>query len=295
MTDYLVRATAFEGKVRAYAIQSTKTVEEARRRQDTWATTSAALGRTLTISAMMGTMLKGDDKLTIKLEGSGPIGAVIVDADAHGNVRGYVKNPHVDFDLNNQGKLDVARAVGTEGTLSVVKDLGLKDHFTGQVPIVSGEVSEDFTYYFANSEQVPSAVGAGVLVNTDHSILAAGGFIIQMMPGADDETINTIEKRLSEIPPISSMVREGNTPEEILNRLLGEDNVHILDRVPVQFKCQCSRERVEIALASLDDEELQTMIEEDHGAEATCHFCNEAYHFDVKNLKELQSSNKGGE
>ncbi|SEB20214.1 molecular chaperone Hsp33 [Thalassobacillus cyri] len=294
MADYLIRATAYEGKVRAYAIQSTETVEEARRRQDTWATTSAALGRTLTVSAMMGTMLKGEDKLTIKLEGNGPIGAVIVDADAHGNVRGYVKNPHVDFDLNEKGKLDVARAVGTEGTLSVVKDLGMKDHFTGQVPIVSGEVSEDFTYYFANSEQVPSAVGAGVLVNTDHSILAAGGFIIQMMPGADDETISTIEKRLTEIPPISSLIREGNTPEEILNRLLGEETLHILDRVPVQFKCRCSRERVEVALSSLDDAELQTMIEEDHGAEAKCHFCNEAYHFDVKDLQEMQSSNKGG-
>ncbi|MFG6117384.1 Hsp33 family molecular chaperone HslO [Halobacillus sp. MO56] len=295
MADYLIRATAYEGKVRAYAIQSTETVEEARRRQDTWATTSAALGRTLTISAMMGTMLKGEDKLTIKLEGNGPIGAVIVDADAHGNVRGYVKNPHVDFDLNEKGKLDVARAVGTEGTLSVVKDLGMKDHFTGQVPIVSGEVSEDFTYYFANSEQVPSAVGAGVLVNTDHSILAAGGFIIQMMPGADDETISTIEKRLTEIPPISSLIREGNTPEEILNRLLGEETLHILDRVPVQFKCRCSRERVEVALSSLDDAELQTMIEEDHGAEAKCHFCNEAYHFNVKDLKEMQSGNKDGD
>ncbi|MBM7555147.1 Hsp33 family molecular chaperone HslO [Thalassobacillus pellis] len=289
MEDYLVRATAYDGMVRAYAIQSTNTVEEARRRQDTWATASAALGRSLTISAMMGAMLKGEDKLTVKLEGNGPIGAVIVDANARGEVRGYVKNPHVDFDLNSQGKLDVARAVGTEGTLSIVKDLGMRDHFTGQVPIVSGEVSEDFTYYFANSEQVPSAVGAGVLVNPDHTILAAGGFIIQMMPGATDETISLIEKKLTEMPPISSLVREGNTPEEILSRLLGESELNILDRMPVQFRCRCSRERVEVALSSLGDEELQTMIEEDKGAEAKCHFCNEAYQFDENDLQELKS------
>ncbi|MFG6150752.1 Hsp33 family molecular chaperone HslO [Halobacillus sp. B23F22_1] len=290
MSDYLVRAIGFNGQVRAYAIQSTETVEEARRRQDSWATASAALGRTLTISAMMGAMLKGEDKLTAKLEGNGPVGAIIADANSKGDVRGYLKNPHVDFDLNNQGKLDVAHAVGTDGTLSIVKDLGMKDHFTGQVPIVSGEVSEDFTYYFANSEQVPSAVGAGVLVNTDHSILAAGGFIIQMMPGADDETTAAIEKRLTEIAPISTMVREGKTPEEILEALVGEENLQILDSMPVQFKCRCSRERVEIAISSLGDEEIQRMIEEDQGAEAKCHFCNEAYNFNEKDLKELQSN-----
>ncbi|GGF35558.1 33 kDa chaperonin [Halobacillus andaensis] len=290
MSDYLVRAIGFNGQVRAYAIQSTETVEEARRRQDSWATASAALGRTLTISAMMGAMLKGEDKLTAKIEGNGPVGAIIADANSKGDVRGYLKNPHVDFDLNNQGKLDVARAVGTDGTLSIVKDLGMKDHFTGQVPIVSGEVSEDFTYYFANSEQVPSAVGAGVLVNTDHSILAAGGFIIQMMPGADEETTATLEKRLTEIAPISTMVREGKTPEEILAALIGEEDLQILDSMPVQFKCRCSRERVEIAISSLGDEEIQRMIEEDKGAEAKCHFCNEAYNFNEKDLKELQSN-----
>ncbi|MFZ0474577.1 MAG: Hsp33 family molecular chaperone HslO [Halobacillus sp.] len=289
MSDYLVRALAFGGQVRAYAVQSTDTVEEARRRQDTWATTSAALGRTLTISSMMGAMLKGEDKITVKVEGDGPAGAIIADTNARGEVRGYIINPHVDFDLNQNGKLDVARAVGTNGTLSVVKDLGMKDHFTGQVPLVSGEISEDFTYYFANSEQVPSAVGAGVLVDTDYSILASGGFVIQMMPGADDATTSEIERRLSEMPAISSLVQEGKSPEEILQTVLGEDKLQILDTMPVQFKCHCSRERVEVAIASLGDEEIQRMIEEDQGAEAKCHFCNEDYQFDVNQLKDLQS------
>ncbi|KHE72169.1 Hsp33 family molecular chaperone HslO [Halobacillus sp. BBL2006] len=290
MADYLVRAMAFDGQVRAYAVQSTETVEEARRRQDTWATTSAALGRTLTISSMMGAMLKGEDKITLKVEGDGPAGAIVADANSKGEVRGYIKNPHVDFDLNDQGKLDVARAVGTSGTLSVVKDLGMRDHFTGQVPLISGEISEDFTYYFANSEQVPSAVGAGVLVDTDYSILASGGFIIQMMPGADEETTSQIEKRLTEMPAISSLVRDGKTPEEILHTVLGEENVQVLDTMPVQFKCHCSRERVEMAISSLGDEEIQRMIDEDQGAEAKCHFCNEDYQFDVKELQELQSN-----
>src|SRR5690625_384225 len=183
MEDYLVKSTIYNGTIRAYAVTTTHTVEEARRRQDTWATASAALGRTLTITAMMACMLKGEDKLSVKVEGNGPIGAIIADGTAKGDVRGYVINPHVDFELNRNGKLDVSQAVGAEGTLTVVKDLGLKDHFTGQVPIVSGEISEDFTYYFASSEQIPSAVGAGVLVNPDHTISASGGFLIQVMPG----------------------------------------------------------------------------------------------------------------
>lgn len=289
MSDYLVRAMAFDGQVRAYAVQSTETVEEARRRQDTWVTTSAALGRTLTISSMMGAMLKGDDKLTIKIEGDGPAGAIIADAASNGEVRGYIKNPHVDFESNEQGKLDVARAVGTAGTLSVVKDLGMRDHFTGQVPLVSGEISEDFTYYFANSEQVPSAVGAGVIVDTDYTIGAAGGFIIQMMPGADEETTTEIEKRLTNMQGISGLVRDGKTPEQILHTVLGEENVQVLDTMPIKFQCHCSRERVETAIASLGDEEIQRMIEEDQGAEAKCHFCNEDYQFDVEQLQELQS------
>jgi molecular chaperone Hsp33 len=289
MNDYLTRAIAFDGTIRAYAIKSTETVSEACKRQDTWATASAALGRTITISAMMGAMLKGEDKLTVKVEGNGPLGAIVADSNAKGEVRGYVKNPHVDFDLNDKGKLDVRRAVGTEGFVSVVKDLGLRENFTGHVPIVSGEVSEDFTYYFVNSEQVPSSVGAGVLLNPDHSILAAGGFILQVMPGAQDETISYIEERLQEIPPISSLIRDGKTPEEILGQLLGEENMKILDKLPVTFTCQCSKERIANAIKGLGNEEIQEMIEEDKGATATCHFCNETYQFNVEELENLKT------
>src|SRR5699024_1129337 len=196
MKDYLVKATAFDNHIRAYATVTTNTVEEARERQDSWATTTAALGRTITITAMMGAMLKGEDTITTKVEGGGPIGAIVADANAKGDVRGYVSNPQVDFDSNEQGKLDVRRAVGTSGFLSVVKDLGLSEYFTGPVPIVSGEISEYFTYYYATTEQVPSAIGAGVLVNPYHSVLAAGGFIIQGMPGASYEVIDQLEKRI---------------------------------------------------------------------------------------------------
>lgn len=290
MSDYIVKALAYEGAVRAYAIKSTELVEEARRRHDTWATASAALGRTMTISAMMGAMLKGEDKLTAKIEANGPVGPIVADANAKGEVRGYITNPHVDFDLNDQGKLDVRRAVGTEGSLSIVKDLGLKEHFTGQVPIVSGEVSEDFTYYFATSEQVPSAVGAGVLVNPDHTILAAGGFIIQVMPGATDEMIDQIEQNLSQMPAVSAMIEQGLSPEDMLAKIFGEGHVQVLETSPVRFHCSCSLGRIKDAIRGLGNEEIDQMIEEDGGAEATCHFCNEHYHLTKAELAELKQA-----
>ncbi|WP_440897241.1 Hsp33 family molecular chaperone HslO [Amphibacillus sp. Q70] len=290
MSDYLIKATACEGAIRAYAIQSTELVEEARRRQDTWATATAALGRTLTISAMMGAMLKGEDKLTVKLEGDGPVGPIIADANAKGEARAYITKPHVDFDLNQQGKLDVARAVGKSGHLSVVKDLGLKEHFTGQVPIISGEVSEDFTYYFVRSEQVPSAVGAGVLVNPDQSVLAAGGFIVQVMPGASEETIDYLEQRIESIPAISSLIQAGKKPEDILAEIFGKEQVHQLEKLPIIFRCSCSLERIKNIISGLDPEEIDQMIEIDGGAEATCHFCNEQYFVTKEELIELKQS-----
>ncbi|MDV2583231.1 Hsp33 family molecular chaperone HslO [Alkalibacillus haloalkaliphilus] len=289
MSDYLIKATAFDGQVRAYAIESTDLVNEACERHDTWPTASAALGRTITITAMMGAMLKGEDKLTVKVEGDGPIGAIVADGNSKGEVRGYIKNPHVDFDSNTHGKLDVRRAVGTNGSVSVVKDLGLKNNFTGQVPIVSGEISEDFTYYFVTSEQIPSAVGAGVLVDTDYSILAAGGFIIQMMPGATDETISLIEERIGQVPAISTLIQEGKSPEDILEIFFEGQNWHIIDRQETKFKCFCSKERTEDAIASLGNEEIDEMINEDRGAEATCHFCNQVYTLTVEELERLKS------
>ncbi|SFA49377.1 molecular chaperone Hsp33 [Parageobacillus thermantarcticus] len=288
MSDYLVKALAYDGQVRAYAARTTDTVSEAQRRHQTWPTASAALGRAITAGVMMGAMLKGDDKLTIKIDGGGPIGTILVDSNAKGEVRGYVTNPHVHFDLNEHGKLDVAKAVGTNGMLTVVKDLGLRDFFTGQVPIISGELGEDFTYYFASSEQVPSSVGVGVLVNPDNTILAAGGFIIQLMPGTEEKTIDQIENRLRTIPPVSRMVEKGLTPEEILEELLGKGNVKVLETLPVAFVCRCSRERIADALISLGAQEIQDIIDKEGYAEASCHFCNETYRFTKEELEQLK-------
>lgn len=288
MKDYLIKALAYNGQVRAYAVSSTNTVGEAQGRHHSWPIVSAALGRTMSAAVMMGAMLKGENKLTVKVEGGGPAGAIIADSDAKGNVRGYVKNPQVHFEEKNaQGKLDVARVVGKDGYLTIVKDLGLKDHFTGQVPIVSGELGEDFTYYFASSEQVPSSVGVGVLVNPDNTIKAAGGFIIQLMPGTDDEVITDIETKLSTIPPVSALIDQGLTPEEVLEKVLGADNVKILEKLPVQFSCHCSKERVTNAIVSLGEDEIKAIIEEEGQAEAQCHFCNEKYNLTKEELEDL--------
>ncbi|MFZ3591048.1 Hsp33 family molecular chaperone HslO [Bacillus sp. DJP31] len=287
MSDYLIRALAHEGQVRAFAVRTTETVGEAQKRHDTWPTASAALGRAITAGVMMGAMLKGNDKLSIKIEGGGPIGTIIVDSDGKGQVRGYVTNPHVHFDLNKAGKLDVARAVGTDGYLAVAKDQGLKEYFSGQVPIVSGELGEDFTYYFATSEQVPSSVGVGVLVNPDHTILASGGFIIQLLPGTSNETIDAIEKRLQTIEPVSKLIQKGLTPEEILDEVLGEGTVKVIGQFPIGFHCYCSKERIESAIQSLGKEEIEDMIEKEGKAEAQCHFCNERYELTKEELENL--------
>ena len=290
MTDYLVKALAFNGEIRAMATRTTDTVSEAQKRHDTWRAATAALGRTMTGSLLLGAMHKNDEKLTVKIQADGPVGAIVVDVDGTGNVKGYVKNPEVNLPPNELGKIDVRGAVGTNGTFSVVKDLGLKEPVTGQVPIVSGEIAEDFTYYLANSEQVPSAVGLSVLVdNTDDDcVKAAGGFVIQVMPGASEATIVEIEKRLADIPQVSTLLDQGETPEAILNRLLGEENVEILETMPVQFFCDCSKERFASAIVTLGESELTKMIEEDEGAEAVCHFCGEKYQYNAAELTELR-------
>ena len=293
MEDYLVRALGFEGKVRAFAVNTTATVSEAQRRHNTWPVASAALGRSLTAAVMMGAMLKGEDKITVKIEGNGPIGPIIIDSNAKGEVRGYVSNPHVHFDLNAQGKLDVRAGVGSEGSLTVVKDLGMRDMFSGQTPIVSGEIAEDFTYYFAVSEQVPSSVGLGVLVNPDNTIKAAGGFILQLLPGCDDETITEIEKHLSTIEPVSKMIEKGYSPEQILEAVLGEGKVQTLSTLPIKFQCQCSKERFGAAIIGLGVSEIQQMIDEDGKAEAQCHFCLEKYEFNQAELEGLINEIQG--
>lgn len=285
MTDYLIKALAFNGTIRAYGIRSTETVSEAQRRHGTWPTATAAIGRAMTATVMMGAMMKGEDKITVKVEGDGPLGSMIIDANANGEVRGYVTNPQVHFDLNDMGKLDVKRAVGTNGTLTVVKDLGLRDFFSGQVSLVSGEIAEDFTEYFVVSEQVPSAVGLGVLVNPDNSVAAAGGFVIQVMPGATDETISLLESRISKMEPISRMIADGLTPEEILEEILGAGNVEVLNRMDISFSCNCSKERFGNAIIGLGETEIQEMIEEDGKAEANCHFCLETYVYPKNELE----------
>ncbi|WP_409343910.1 Hsp33 family molecular chaperone HslO [Paenibacillus sp. MBLB4367] len=289
-TDYMIRATAFNGKVRAFAAHTTALVGELQRRHRTTPTATAALGRTASAGAMLGAMLKGNEKLTVQVKGGGPIGQIVVDANAVGEVRGYVDNPDIDLPLNAVGKLDVAGAVGTDGFLFIIKDLGLKEPYRGSTPIVSGELGEDFTYYFTKSEQTPSAVALGVLVDVDYSVKASGGFIIQLLPGLSDEEIALMEKRLNELPPITRLLDEGATLEHILETVL--EDVRILDRMDVVFKCKCSRERVEQTLISLGAEELTSILEEDGKAEVVCHFCNEAYSFEKDALEAVMEKIK---
>jgi molecular chaperone Hsp33 len=283
-----VKALAYEGFVRAYAVNATETIAEAQRRHDTWNTSSAALGRTMIGALMLGATLKGEDKMTVKIEGNGPAGAIVVDSNGKGEVKGYIKNPHISLPLNEVGKIDVRGAVGTEGMFTVIKDLGLKEPFSGQTPIVSGEIGEDFTYYLAVSEQIPSAVGVSVLVDTDDSIKTAGGFMIQIMPGASDEIIDQIEARLKETARISTLLDEGQTPEEILQKLLATDDVEFLETMSVQFKCDCSKEKFASAIITLGAEQIQELIDQDHGAEAVCAFCNNKYEYSEADLYELK-------
>lgn len=282
MGDYMIRGTALEGKIRAFAARTTELTEELRRRHGTTPVATAALGRAASAAAMMGYMLKGEESLTVQIKGGGPIGQIVVDANAHGEVRGYVDEPLVDLPLNDQGKLDVAEAVGTDGFLNVVKDLGMRDPYGGSVPLISGELGEDFTYYFAQSEQTPSAVALGTLVNPDHSVRASGGFILQLLPGVPDNEITLLERQLSVLPPFSKILETGVELEDFLEGLLG--SIHLHDRQSIVFNCKCSRDRVERTLISLGMEELQRLIDEDRQAEVVCHFCNEAYQFDKDEL-----------
>ncbi|HJD09245.1 MAG TPA: Hsp33 family molecular chaperone HslO [Candidatus Ligilactobacillus faecavium] len=288
MSDYLVKSLAFGGQIRAYAVDATETVSTAQKLHDTWSAASAALGRSLVGTLLLASAsLQGDETMTVKINGNGPVGGIVVDGNANGTVKGYVQNPHVHLPLNDKHKIDVKGAVGTEGFLAVTKDLGLKEPFTGQVPLVSGELGEDFTYYLAKSEQIPSSVGLSVFVNNDNSIETAGGFMIQVMPGAKEETISQIEKRLAEIPMVSEMMRDGKKPEDILNEILGAENVKILDKMPVSYHCDCSRERFLGVLTSLPTDQLQEMADEDHGAEAVCHFCGKKYQFTEDELRKI--------
>ena len=287
MSDYIIRATAAEGQIRAFAATTRELTEFARQAHNTSPVATAALGRLLTAGAMMGVMMKGaDDILTIKIEGDGPIGGLTVTADSKGDVKGYVYNPEVMLPPNEKGKLDVGGALGI-GVLSVIKDIGLKEPYVGQTILVTSEIAEDLTYYFATSEQTPSSVALGVLMNKDNTVRQAGGFILQLLPGASEEVISTLENRLKEITSITSLLDAGNTPEMILEHILGDFGLEILDKLPIQFACNCSRERIEKALISIGRKELQEMIDEGKTIEMNCHFCNKHYPVTVEELKEL--------
>jgi len=285
--DYIVRATAADGQIRAFAATTRETVETARQDHNTSPVATAALGRLLTAGAMMGVMMKGDkDLLTLRIHAGGPLNGITVTADSKGNVKGYVGNPDVVIPANKKGKLDVAGAVGV-GFMDVIKDLGLKEPYVGQCVLQTSEIAEDLTYYFATSEQVPSSVGLGVLMNKDNTVRQAGGFIIQLLPDATDEMIEKLEKKLATLPYVSDLLDMGKTPEDILQMILGDMELKIMDTVPTEFYCNCTRERVEKALISIGREELEKIIREDKKANLHCHFCGKEYDFTEEELKKL--------
>lgn len=287
MKDYLIRATAANGQVRAFGVTSRELTETAKNAHDTSPVATAALGRLMSAAVMMGADLKGEnDLLTLRMEGDGPMGGLLATADSHGNVKGYAFHPEVLLPPNARGKLDVGGALGA-GMLSVVKDIGLKEPYVGQTNLVSGEIAEDLTYYYATSEQIPCSIALGVLMNKDNTVRQAGGFMIQLLPGASDELIDRLEERLGELPSITALLDAGKTPEEILSGLLGDFDLEILEKKPVQFHCDCSRERVERAIVSIGKKEIREMIEEGKPIEAGCQFCNKKYSFSVEELEEL--------
>lgn len=293
MKDYLVRATANSATIRAFATVTTETVRKAHLIHGTSHVASAALGRTLTAAVMIGGMMKDEgNSVTIQIKGDGPLGGIVVVANSKLNVRGYVHNPAVDIPLNDSGKLDVAFAVGKNGYMNVIKDLGLKEPYIGYVNLVSSEIAEDIAYYFAYSEQVPSVVALGVLVDADGSIINAGGYIIQLMPGADEELIDFLENKVRSVKPVTTLLSEGKSPEDILNSILGDKGLEILETAPCSYACNCSRERMERNLLSIGEDEIMAMVREQHGAELSCHFCNNKYYFTEEQLLDLLHQGK---
>ncbi|MFA9465518.1 MAG: Hsp33 family molecular chaperone HslO [Velocimicrobium sp.] len=287
MEDYIVRATAANNQIRAFAATTRELVEHARSAHNTSPVATAALGRMLTAGSMMGSMMKGDnDLLTLQIKCSGPIGGITVTADAKADVKGYVVNPDVMLPPSSKGKLDVGRAVDL-GVLSVIKDMGLKDPYVGQTQLVSGEIAEDLTYYFATSEQVPSSVALGVLMNKDNTVRRAGGFIIQLMPFAEEKVIAGLEEKIGAITGITTLLDQNMTPEMILEYVLGEFGLEINETIPTRFFCNCSKNRVERAIASISKADIKEMIEDNKPIEVNCHFCNTNYVFDVNELKQI--------
>ncbi|QUH24455.1 Hsp33 family molecular chaperone HslO [Serpentinicella alkaliphila] len=288
MKNIVLRATASNDDIRVFVANTTQMVEEARKIHDASPVAIAALGRTMTATSIMGLMLKNEGQMvTVRINGNGPLGPIVVVSDHKGMVKGYVSNPHVEGSNIRPGKLNVGEAVGRDGKITVIRDLGLKEPYSGTYELATGEIAEDFASYFFYSEQQPSVVALGVLVDTDYTVKAAGGFIIQVLPGASDETIDKLEKKIETFEPITKLMERGFAEEDILNYILGEFDVRILDRNEVGFVCDCSIERFERALISLGRRDLEEIIREDKGAELHCHFCNHKYFFNEDHLLSL--------
>lgn len=287
MSDYIVRAIAANAQIRAFACTTKELVEKAREAHNTSPVVTAALGRLLTAGCMMGTMLKGEkDVLTLQMRGDGPMKGLTVTADAAGNVKGYALEPQVMLPPNAKGKLDVGGAIGL-GMLNVIKDMGLKEPYVGQTVLQTGEIGDDLTFYFATSEQVPSSVGLGVLMEKDNTVKQAGGFIVQLMPFAEESVIAKLEENLAKVESVTAMLDSGKSPEGILETLLGDMGLEITDTMPTQFYCNCDKKRVEKAIISIGKKEITDMIDEGEDIEVNCHFCNTQYQFSVEELKKL--------
>jgi molecular chaperone Hsp33 len=288
MKDYLVKAIDREKRVRIYAASTTNLVEYARKIHGTSPTATAALGRALTAGAIMGAMMKNDkDLLTLKISGGGPLGDIVIVSRNNGTVKGLVGNPLADAPSTAEGKLDVGAVVGNDGLVTVIIDLGLKEPYVGQADIISGEIAEDIANYYMVSEQVPTAVALGVLIDRDITVKASGGYILQLLPDIKDEEITQIENSLKNIKPVSTLINEGLTPEEIIANILPEFDMEIIDKMDLEYKCDCSREKIEAMLVSLGKKELEDIINEDGKAEVVCHFCNTKYNFDKSELEKI--------
>ncbi|NLW48055.1 MAG: Hsp33 family molecular chaperone HslO [Firmicutes bacterium] len=283
MNDHLVIATGGNDTIRIYAALSSATVETARKIHDPWPTAIAAFGRVLTGTLITGAMSDNPYRLTVKFSGDGPLGTVLAVSNRRGEVKGYLENPRVDLDLNSSGKLDVGAAIGS-GIITVIKDYGLKNPYQGVAPLQNGEVAADFSYYFAKSEQTPTAVSLGVLVNPDGTVKVSGGLIIQLMPGASEEQIEFLEGKLSQLPPVTTILGSGGSPSELINEVAGETGVKILEKIDIRYHCDCSRERFLGPLLSLGHQELKGIIKEQGKIEVRCHFCNQLYHYDQSEL-----------
>lgn len=292
MSDYIVRATAANAQIRAFACTTRDTVEAARQAHNTSPVVSAALGRLLTAGCMMGSMLKGDkDILTLMIKGTGPAEGLTVTADSKGNVKGYAINPCVIIPANKKGKLDVAGALG-DGVLTVIKDMGLKEPYAGQVNLQTSEIAEDLTYYFATSEQIPSSVGLGVLMSKDNTVKQAGGFIIQLMPFTDDKTIAKLEENLSKVASVTSLLDKGLSPENLLETVLDGFDIEFNGTSPAAFHCDCCKEKIEKVIISIGKKDIQEMIDDGKEVEVNCQFCNTNYKFSIEELKKFLAKAK---